>query len=62
LKIYDGAAQALATAEVSQEDVLQAVIGSVGDMDSPLSPDMKGFTSMQQYISGRGTTFCLDIV
>jgi Zn-dependent M16 (insulinase) family peptidase len=52
LNIYDGASNALTAAEITQEDVLQAIIGSIGDMDSPLSPDQKGSVSMAQYIAG----------
>ena len=52
LRIYDAAAEALLKADVTEEDVLQAVIGSIGDLDSPLSPDQKGYVSMMQYISG----------
>ena len=52
LRIYDAAAEALQKADVTEEDVLQAVIGSIGDLDSPLSPDQKGYVSMMQYISG----------
>jgi len=43
----EGAATGLTKAAL-----LQAVIGTVGDMDSPMSPDAKGFTAMARYLSG----------
>lgn len=52
LNIYDKAADALAAAEITDEDILQAIIGTVGDLDAPLSPSQKGFASMTQFISG----------
>jgi Zn-dependent M16 (insulinase) family peptidase len=52
LQIYDKAGSYLAEAEISSEDILQAIVGTVGDLDSPLSPDQKGFASMTQYIIG----------
>jgi Zn-dependent M16 (insulinase) family peptidase len=52
LDIYDNAAKALADAHVGPEDILQGVIGAVGELDSPMSPDQKGYTSMVQYLNG----------
>jgi len=52
LQIYDAAADNLLNSEVHTEDILQAVVGAVGDLDSPLSPDQKGFASMCQYLVG----------
>lgn len=37
---------------LTQEDITQSVIGFVGDMDSPMSTDQKGYTSMCNYIAG----------
>ena len=52
LKTYDGTAQYLTDAEIAPEEVLQAVVGAVGDLDAPLQPDQKGFMSMTQYLAG----------
>lgn len=52
IQVYDAAADNLLKSEIHSEDILQAVVGSVGDLDSPLSPDQKGFTSMCQYLVG----------
>lgn len=37
---------------ISSQDILEAVIGSIGDLDSPMSPDQKGFSSMSSFLSG----------
>jgi Zn-dependent M16 (insulinase) family peptidase len=52
LKIYDGSADSLSESEVSSEEILQAIVGTIGDMDGPLSPDQKGFESLLQHMSG----------
>ena len=52
LDIYDKAPDALLNAHVTNDDILQGVIGAIGDLDSPLSPDQKGYSSMVQYLSG----------
>ena len=51
LSTYDRTPEFLAEAIISSEDVLQAVIGAIGDLDSPMGPDQKGFESMIQYLS-----------
>merc|ERR1711918_256384 len=50
LNNYDGAAEFLKTAELSDDALNQAIIGAVGDMDSPLSPDQKGWEAMRRYL------------
>merc|ERR1719159_1532866 len=52
LNIYDKAPEALLNHEVSQQDVMQGIIGAVSDLDSPMSPDQKGYESMVDYLSG----------
>lgn len=52
LQIYQGAAEYLQEEQVSSEEVLQGIIASIGDLDSPMSPDQKGFASMAQFLSG----------
>ena len=52
LDVYDGTPAALSEAEVSQEEVLQAVIGAVGDLDAPLNADQKGFAALLQHLNG----------
>ena len=52
LNTYDATPDALTEAEISSEDVLQAVIGAIGDLDAPMGPDQKGFESLVQFING----------
>jgi len=35
---------------LSKEALLQAVVGTIGDLDSPLSPDQKGFEALNRYV------------
>lgn len=54
LDVYDGAAEAVMAAveqiESDPDTLSQAIIGTIGDMDGALSPDQKGFTSMQRWL------------
>eukprot|EP00607_Mallomonas_marina_P007288 CAMPEP_0182417672 /NCGR_PEP_ID=MMETSP1167-20130531/2113_1 /TAXON_ID=2988 /ORGANISM="Mallomonas Sp, Strain CCMP3275" /LENGTH=1082 /DNA_ID=CAMNT_0024591379 /DNA_START=84 /DNA_END=3332 /DNA_ORIENTATION=+ len=64
LNNYDGAAAALSAAVMNGKSgnpdspgldaaaILQAIIGTVGDLDSPLSPDQKGFTAFCRFLNG----------
>lgn len=53
LLLYDRAAAVLAEEadKIDDEDILQAVIGAVGELDAPMGPDSKGFTSMVRYLT-----------
>merc|ERR1711871_312927 len=57
LSTYDRAPEVLKAEAVklSEKDVLQAIIGTVGDLDSPMGPDAKGFVSMQRHLTGETT-------
>lgn len=54
LDIYDGAGDAvIAAAEQMKNDpelLSQAIIGTIGEMDGSLGPDMKGFTAFQRWL------------
>jgi len=54
LDIYDGAGDAvLAAAEQMKKDpelLSQAIIGTIGEMDGSLGPDMKGYTAFQRWL------------
>eukprot|EP00602_Paraphysomonas_sp_CaronLab_P005816 CAMPEP_0185037566 /NCGR_PEP_ID=MMETSP1103-20130426/32208_1 /TAXON_ID=36769 /ORGANISM="Paraphysomonas bandaiensis, Strain Caron Lab Isolate" /LENGTH=907 /DNA_ID=CAMNT_0027575611 /DNA_START=503 /DNA_END=3226 /DNA_ORIENTATION=+ len=52
LNVYDDAAVVLSGEDVSADDILQSIIGCIGDLDSPMSVDQKGFTAMARHISG----------
>jgi Zn-dependent M16 (insulinase) family peptidase len=50
LQTYDAAAEHLLTVPIPEEELHQAIIGTVGDLDVPQSPDQKGYASMTRYI------------
>jgi Zn-dependent M16 (insulinase) family peptidase len=49
---FDGAAGFLAEVEVPREELVKSIIGTIGDVDSYLLPDAKGFTSLVHYLTG----------
>jgi Zn-dependent M16 (insulinase) family peptidase len=52
LEVYDQTANMLRTAEVSDDELTQNIIGAIGAMDAYQLPDAKGFTSMMRYLLG----------
>ncbi|MBQ4282918.1 MAG: insulinase family protein [Lachnospira sp.] len=48
--IYEGAAEYIRNFNVSDRDMLKFIIGTVGDLDSPLNPSAKGIRSFGAYI------------
>eukprot|EP01084_Bolivina_argentea_P177645 307161_1 len=56
LDVYEGAASYLESVELSKEDIEISIIGTIGDLDSPLSPDQKGFVSLHRHLIGVGST------
>jgi presequence protease len=52
LGIYDTAAQYLKTADLNDTELTRGVIGAIGDIDSYLLPDAKGFVSMARHLAG----------
>ncbi len=48
---FDGASGFLASTEVSKEELVKSIIGTIGDVDSYLLPDAKGFTSFMHYLT-----------
>jgi len=49
---YDAVADHLDSLALDRGAIEQDIIGTIGGMDGPLSPDMKGLVSMQRYLSG----------
>jgi hypothetical protein len=49
---FDGAAGFLHRADLPGDEVRKAVIGAIGEMDSYMLPDMKGYVSMLRRLSG----------
>ena len=52
LAAYDAAAAHLQELELTDEALAQAVIGAAGDLDQPMMPDQKGFTSLRRHLTG----------
>lgn len=49
---FDGAAQFLRSADLPDDEIRKAIIGAIGDMDSYMLPDMKGYISMLRRLTG----------
>ncbi len=49
---FDGAAEFLRSADLSDDEVRKAIIGAIGDLDSYMLPDMKGYVSMIRLLTG----------
>lgn len=52
LDIYDRASEFLAGLDISKDELTRSIIGTIGDVDSYLLPDAKGFTSLIHYLTG----------
>ena len=52
LAVYDEIADFLKHLELSSEELTKIIIGCVGKMDPPLSPDLKGKASMVSHLTG----------
>ncbi len=49
---FDGAAQFLRNSDLPDDEVRKAIIGAIGEMDSYMLPDMKGYVSMLRHLTG----------
>ena len=49
---FDGTAGFLQKISLSREELTKNIIGAIGDMDSYMLPDAKGFASMVRYLMG----------
>ena len=52
INTFDGTVQFLRTINLSQAELTKGIIGAIGDMDSYMLPDEKGYTSMLRYLNG----------
>ena len=50
LDVYDSVSSYLQSAKITEEDILQTVIGCIGDLDTPMTADQKGFVSMVRHL------------
>lgn len=56
LDIYDQTAQFLHDIDLSESELTKAIIGTIGDLDSYMLPDAKGYTSLSRYLIGISDT------
>jgi Zn-dependent M16 (insulinase) family peptidase len=49
---FDGTARFLRTADLPDDEIRKAIIGAIGDLDSYMLPDMKGYVSMLRSLTG----------
>jgi Zn-dependent M16 (insulinase) family peptidase len=52
LKAFDGTSHFLDESDLDEEEVRKSIIGAIGDLDSHMLPDAKGYTSMLRYLVG----------
>lgn len=53
LQTYDATAQFLAGLDLSQAELDKAVVGAIGDMDTYMLPDAKGWTALARHLTNR---------
>lgn len=51
LDIFDRSAQFLAEKTLSKDELSKSIIGAIGDLDSHMLPDARGFVSMIRYLT-----------
>lgn len=56
-KNYDGAPQFLKELEIQEDELAKAIIGCMGDIDSYMLPDAKGYQAMLRHLLGEGDEY-----
>jgi len=52
LKAYDATSTFLRGQPISEAELTKAIIGAIGDLDSPMGVEAKGYTSMLRHVLG----------
>jgi Zn-dependent M16 (insulinase) family peptidase len=52
LEAFDQSTEFLRTLELTEDELTKSIIGTIGDIDTYLLPDAKGFTSMVWHLTG----------
>jgi Zn-dependent M16 (insulinase) family peptidase len=52
LEAFDRAADFLSDRPIAADELTKSIIGAIGDLDTHLLPDAKGYTSMLRYLTG----------
>jgi len=55
LDIYEKTAEVLSSLELTDDALEQAIVGAVGDLDQPMTPDAKGYRALSWYLQGMTT-------
>ncbi len=57
LEAFDASARYLRDLTLSAQELNKAVVGAVGDLDTHLLPDAKGYTSLRRHLTGQDDAF-----
>lgn len=52
LRVYDGSAAVLTSVEIGEDELTQSIVGTIADLDKPMSPDQQGWLALTHYLSG----------
>ena len=52
IDVFDNAAGFLRDLDLGKDELVKSIIGAIGDLDTFMLPDVKGYTSMLRYLSG----------
>lgn len=57
LDTYDGVADYLNNLEINRDELEKSILGGIGEIDSYMLPDAKGYTSMVRHLNGEDAAF-----
>lgn len=52
LEVFDQTARFLSDTDINDEELTKSIIGTIGDLDTYMLPDTKGYVSMLRYLTG----------
>ena len=52
LKVFDCTADWLANITIDEQELTRSIIGTIGELDSYMLPDMQGYVSLQRHLIG----------
>ena len=52
IDVFDSTARFLADYAISSDELVQNIIGAIGDIDAYMHPDAKGYLSLQRFLNG----------
>jgi len=61
LDVFDGTAEFLEGVDIDDRELTKCIIGAIGDIDTYLLPDAKGYTSMIRYLTGTSDAYLQQI-